>query len=360
LHRFLPDWNPGGSECCGTWTPDGKYYVFQVTVAGSTNLWALRESSFFRKGSRKPTQLTTGPMQNGSPVVSKDGKKIFFTGTQSSAELSVYDSRLREFVPYLGGILAEGVSFSKDGQWVAYVRLPEGTLWRMKIDGTDQLQLTFPPMKVFQPRWSPDGKRLAFGDAPPHGHSKVYAIPADGGAPEALTSGEHDENNPMWSPDGNSLVLAYGNLPDSSIQVLNLRTHTVTELPGSKGIYSPRWSPDGRYVAALSSGDSKVVLFDFKTQEWEKLGGSGATFPNWSKDGKYVFFAGWEAGGAPGFYRVDIATRKTEEVVRFGEARAVNCVWGTFPWYGITPEGSPPIAREAGKQEIYALDVDFA
>jgi WD40 repeat protein len=291
--------------------------------------------------------------------VSKDGKKIFFTGTQSSAELSVYDSRLREFVPYLGGILAEGVSFSKDGQWVAYVRLPEGTLWRMKIDGTDQLQLTFPPMKVFQPRWSPDGKRLAFGDAPPHGHSKVYAIPADGGAPEALTSGEHDENNPMWSPDGNSLVLAYGNLPDSSIQVLNLRTHTVTELPGSKGIYSPRWSPDGRYVAALSSGDSKVVLFDFKTQEWEKLGGSGATFPNWSKDGKYVFFAGWEAGGAPGFYRVDIATRKTEEVVRFGEARAVNCVWGTFPWYGITPEGSPPIAREAGKQEIYALDVDF-
>jgi DNA-binding winged helix-turn-helix (wHTH) protein/Tol biopolymer transport system component len=129
LHRFLPDWNPAAGECCGTWTPDGKYYVFQATVAGSTNVWALREGRLFGRGSREPVQLTTGPMQHAGPLVSKDGKKIFFVGTQSNAELSVYDSRLHEFVPYLGGISAESVSFSKDGQWAAYVRLPEGTLW---------------------------------------------------------------------------------------------------------------------------------------------------------------------------------------------------------------------------------------
>jgi Tol biopolymer transport system component/tRNA A-37 threonylcarbamoyl transferase component Bud32 len=358
LHRFLPDWNPGGSECCGTWTPDGKYYVFQATVAGSTNLWALRERRVLGKSGREPVQLTTGPMQHAPPVISKDGKKIFFVGTQINPELSVYDFRLHEFVPYLGGIPAEGVDFSKDGQWVAYVRLPEGTLWRMKMDGTDQLQLTFPPMKVFLPRWSPDGKRLAFNDVPPDGHSKVYTISADGGAPEALTSGEPGEHDPTWAPDGNALAFHYkGNSPDSSIQVLNLRAHTVTELPGSKGMFSPRWSPDGRYVAAITSGDLKLMLFDFKTQKWEMLSDSSGSFPNWSKDSKYVFFAG-PAASTPGRYRVDIATRKIAEVARLGNAHPGVGVAG-FPWFGITPDGSPLIVRDASSQEIYALDVDF-
>jgi Tol biopolymer transport system component/tRNA A-37 threonylcarbamoyl transferase component Bud32 len=355
LHRFLPDWNPGGSECCGTWTPDGKYYVFQATVAGSTNLWALREGRVFGRSGREPVQLTTGPMQHASPVVSKDGKKIFFVGSLGSAELSVYDSRLHEFVPYLGGIPAESVSFSKDEQWVAYVRLPEGTLWRMRVDGSDQLQLTFPPMKVFLPRWSPDGKRIAFNDVPADGRSEVYIISADGGAPEALTSGEHGESDPTWSPDGNSLLFAYGG-DSPSIRVLDLNTHQVTELPGSKGIYSPRWSPDGSYVAALTCcGDWKLILFDFKTQKWEKLSEPGAGFPNWSKNGKYVFFV---VAGAAAFYRVEIATRKTDEVAGLGNAHTAPGVPG-FAWYGVTPEGSPLIAREAGSQEIYALDVDF-
>jgi len=278
-------------------------------------------------------------------------------GAQSRAELSVYDSRLHEFVPYLGGISAEGVDFSKDGQWVAYVRLPEGTLWRMKMDGSNQLQLTFPPMKVYGPRWSPDGKRITFMDWPPDGHSRIYLIQADGGTPDALTSGEHGEGDPTWSPDGNSLVFAYGGeSPDSSIQVLNLQTHRVTELPDSKGIGSPCWSPDGRYVA-VTSGDNKLMLFDFKTQKWGKLSELvGAGFPNWSKDSKYVFFF---VVGAAAFYRVEIATRKTEEVARFGEPHAVVGVGGVFAWYGMTPDGSPLIAHGVGTEEIYALDVDF-
>ena len=332
--------------------------MFQATVAGSADLWALREGGLFRKSARVPVQLTTGPLQHANSIVSKDGKKIFFVGTQSNAELSVYDSRLHEFVPYLGGIPAESLSFSSDGQWVACVRLPEGTLWRMRIDGSDQLQLTFPPMKVFLPRWSPDGKRLAFSDEPPDGHAKIYTISADGGAPEAQTSGERPAHDPTWPPDGNAVMFDYNaNSPDSSVQVLDLRARAITELPGSKGIYSPRWSPDGRYVAALTPQDNELMLLDFKTQKWEKLSGSGAGFPNWSKDGKYVFFDS-ETTGPPVFYRVDVATRKTEEVAKLGNAHLAVGVPG-FPWRGVTSDGSPLIARQAGTQEIYALDMDF-
>jgi Tol biopolymer transport system component len=99
------------------------------------------------------------------------------------------------------------------------------------------------------------------------------------------------------------------------------------------------------------------MLFDFRTQKWEKLSDSGAGFPNWSKDGKYVFF---DVGtsGEPVFYRVDVATRKTEEVGTLGYAHLAEGVLG-FSWRGATPDGSPLIARQAGSQEIYALDVDF-
>jgi len=39
----------------------------------------------------------------------------------------------------------------KDGQWVAYASYPEGSLWRSKVDGTERLQLTFPPMAILWP-----------------------------------------------------------------------------------------------------------------------------------------------------------------------------------------------------------------
>jgi Tol biopolymer transport system component len=357
LHRFLPAWNRGGSKGGGRWTPDGRYFVFQATEGGNSNIWALREGGVFDKSGRQPVQLTTGPMQNGGvPVISKDGKRVFFVGTQSNAELSVYDSRLHEFVPYLGGIPAESVSFSRDGQWVAYVRLPEGTLWRMKIDGSDKRQLTFPPLRVFLPRWSPDGTRLAFCDVPPEGHSRIFTVPVEGGTPEALTSAERDARDPTWSPDGSSLMFHFFlGTPDSSVQVLDLNTHKVTELPGSKGFFSARWSPDGRYAVALRY-DMTLMLFDFKTQKWEMLA-AAAGYPNWSKDGKFVSFVrGIETPSA--FRWVEIATRKIQEVASIGNARTVNGIAGCL-WAGATPDGLPLIAREAGTQEIYALDVEF-
>ena len=63
-----------------------------------------------------------------------------------------YDVKLHAFVPYLGGISAVFLDFSKDGQWVAYVAYPQGTLWRSRIDGSEALQLTFPPVSVIYPR----------------------------------------------------------------------------------------------------------------------------------------------------------------------------------------------------------------
>ena len=67
-------------------------------------------------------------MNNSGPVPSADGKRLFVIGAQLRGELARYDRKSGEFVPYLSGISADGVDFSKDGKWVVYVEYPDGTL----------------------------------------------------------------------------------------------------------------------------------------------------------------------------------------------------------------------------------------
>ena len=165
LHQLMPGWTkPPDSECCGRWTAEGRYFVFQ----SRRQVWALRRKFGFLPTQPKPVQLTFSPLAMRSPMPSADGRKLFVVGRTYSAEAMRYDAKAGQFVPFLGGISADGFSFSKDGQWVAYVTYPDGVLWRSKVDGSERLQLTYPPSGFFppgyalNPHWSPDGKRIIF------------------------------------------------------------------------------------------------------------------------------------------------------------------------------------------------------
>ncbi len=362
LHPLLPAWNNPAGECCGNWTPDGKYYVFQSSRKGRADLWAILEKGdLFRKASREPVQLTAGPMSFVGPVPSKDGKKLFVVGAQPRDELVRYDSKSRQFVPYLSGISAEGLSFSRDGQWVAYVLFPEGSLWRSKVDGSERLQLTFPPMYAVVPRWSPDGKRIAFGGQPPGKPIKIYVVSAEGGSLQQITTGERDDIDPSWSSDGNTLIFGgipsfiEGNAPGAlSIHRLDLQTSQVSVLPGSEGLRNPQWSPSGRYVAATTDDVQKLMLFDFTTQKWVELAKGPINYHHWSRDEKYIYFDNAGLGKQPSIQRVRVSDRKLEQVVSLKDFRVAFGAVG--PWSGLTPDDSPLTLRDVGTQEIYALD----
>jgi Tol biopolymer transport system component len=203
------------------------------------------------------------------PVPSRDGKKLFVVGGEARGELVAYDAKSERWLPYLSGISAEGVSFSSNGQWVTYVTFPEGILWRSKLDGSERTQLTYPPMQAYQPWWSPDGKQIAFMGMGSDRHWHIYLVSAEGGSPEQLTAGTTDQGDPSWSPDQNSL--AFGDIPadpaKGSIHLLDLQTRRATEVAGSGALCCPRWSPDGRYIAAIQSPDQTLMLFDFTTQK---------------------------------------------------------------------------------------------
>ena len=178
LRPLLPGWSNPPAECCGNWTPDGNYFVFQSErVANTITLWAIREKSgFLRRRNPEPIQLTTGQSEMFGPVPSRDGKKLFAIQGAPLGELVRYDAKSQQFLPYLSGISAIQLDFSKDGQWVAYMSYPDGILWRSKVDGTERLQLTPSPMEAVQPQWSPDGKQIAFAGSMPGKHSRLYRV----------------------------------------------------------------------------------------------------------------------------------------------------------------------------------------
>jgi Tol biopolymer transport system component/tRNA A-37 threonylcarbamoyl transferase component Bud32 len=358
LRPLLPGWNNPPNECCGHWTPDGRYFVFAAVRDGTSSVWALRENAgLFRPTRLEPVQLTTGPMNIGEPVPSRDGKRLFVEGWQPRAELVRYDTRSGQYSPYLSGISAMGLDFSRDGEWVAYNDFADDTVWRSKVDGTQKLQLTSPPMQAYLPRWSPDGKQIALFGHPPDEPSHLYVIPAAGGVPELIYRSGTNLADPNWSPDGQSLVFGENALSNqgSAIYVLAMKTRHASKLPGSDGLFSPRWSPNGRYVVAITLDSLHLMLFDFTTQQWTELAKATGFvgYPNWSRDGRYLYFHGILEKGE-GYYRVQISDRKLERILTLKGFEAAVGPFGN--WSGIAPDESPLFVRDVSIQEVYALD----
>jgi hypothetical protein len=139
------------------------------------------QSGFLRR-SPSPIQLTNGPLSYRAAVSSRDGKQIFAVGVEARGELVRYDANSRQFLPLLPGIHAFDPSWSADGKWVAYTAYPDHALWRSRSDGTDPLQLTFPPGQVFAPSISPDGKQVVYINSA----GAICLIGMDGGSPPTI------------------------------------------------------------------------------------------------------------------------------------------------------------------------------
>jgi eukaryotic-like serine/threonine-protein kinase len=363
MHPLLPGWSNPPQECCGSWTPDGKYYVFLSTRNLVSNVWILPEKSgFWRKVSREPLQLTTGPLQFSHVIPSKDGKKLFVVGVQRRAELVRYEAKSGHFVPYLGGISAGDVDFSRDGQWVTYVLYPEGTLWRSRLDGSERLQLTSPPMRTALAHWSPDSQQIAFSGSYA-GKWKVFLISRDGGNPQPVTSGDEQETDPTWSADGTKLAFGINSVAGPAqtfIQVLDVKTHELSHLSGSQGLFGPRWSPSGRSIVALSYDNTKLLLLDTASQQWRQLIAMPALigYFAWSTDGSYIYFDTLSTPD-PGYFRLRVSDSKLDRLLDLKGIRTFPEEFGPGSWTGLGPGETPLFPRDISTQEIYALDLDL-
>ncbi len=352
---LISEWQSSTNECCGRWTADGQYFVFQ----SGGQIWALREEEHFLQRKAKPIQLTFSPMQLQSPLPSKDGKKLFVVGMTFRGELTSVDVKTGSASLYLGGISADWVDATRDGKQVVYVSYPQGDLWKSNADGTNRVQLTFGPVKPVLPRWSPDSQTILFFEFPngPDKPGKMYEIPASGGTPrELIPDDRQNEQDATWSADGKQIAFA-GDANDANastraaIKILNMQTGNVSPLAGSQGMFSPRWSPDGRYIAAMSSDSSKLMLFDFQSQSWKQIATGTLSWLNWSRDGQYVFVK--DLSGKGSVERVRVPNGKADRLVDLKDFVLTGLGGGAV---SVAPDGSPLLLRDRGTQDIYALD----
>jgi Tol biopolymer transport system component len=145
--------------------------------------------------------------------------------------------------------------------------------------------------------------------------------------------------------------------PEFALYTLEPTTAIWKELPDSKELGEPRWSPDGRYIVCVDSSKHNLVLFDVQRGKSMPVASGGyVEKPYWSDDGSHIYFQD-QVDDEESVFRVAIATQHVERVAGFGEilrGSAAHCFFS-----GLGRDGTLYLMLERGLTDIYALDLDL-
>ena len=356
--------------CCGSWSPDGRYYVFEGARDKTTQLWSMRGGSDVRPDER-PEPIPNTEHCRG-PLFSPDGRKLYAQRTSYNSEVVRYSSATQEFPPLLRDVSANMLAFSGDGQRIAYTSSPEGMLWVAKwtpktAEITEKRQMTEYPLEVAMPRWSPDGTKIAFMGRTPGTAWRIYLIDTFAGQLKEIPPNGTQQADPDWSKDGKTLV--FGPNPAESTQAgaqgslsfLEVETGRVTSVRGLLNLHSPRWSPDGEHIVAVQSKTQKLMIFDTNLSEWSDLTGPNPTstgYPCWSGDSQRVYFLSPEkmpGGGTENVVLVvELSSHEVKRFASLSRIRQSSLTFGT--WIGLDPNDSLLALRDITRQTIQAFD----
>jgi DNA-binding winged helix-turn-helix (wHTH) protein/Tol biopolymer transport system component len=367
--RVLPEGKHEPHEGSGTWLDGGKYFAFSsgvdlrasLAVDTQANLWIMDENrGFLRRRTGEPVQLTHGPIAFDHPNAMRTGNRIFVIGSHNEYQLLRIDPKTGARTAMLAESGATDMDFSLDGQWVVYAARENGTLWKSKIDGSGKVQLTAGATGAFAPHWSPDQKEILFTGFLLDSQPRLYIVSADGGTPRSVlpSNNKWASVSGDWRTDGRQIVMDVQEMEsnrDPDIRILDLESGKLSKLLDSDGLIEPRWSADGRYIAALNPTKKQVLMYDCKRQVWSVL--AEANFPaalRWSPGGDALYFQDVDEV-EESIFRVPMATRETERVVRLGDLLSLGAARGIFT--GLSPDGSVYVTVDHGDVDVYAVDL---
>ena len=336
------------------WTPDGRSFIYPSGNGLQTDLWMVKEDRI-GAGKKRPVRLTSGPGSWRWPVRGPDDSTILALQEGTRSELVGFDPHEGVWKPMWDGFPASDVEYSRDGKWAAFVHLPDHFLWKSKWDGTCVIQLTSDKIAVHQPHWSPDGRTIAFMGQKLNGDWRIFVVPSSGGNVQELSPAQEDQGVPSWSADGQSIVygemLARRKLEEMSLRLIDVASGKMQIIEGTKGLWSPRWSPDGKYLLAVTTDSKRIRLLQTGTSTWTDL--LSAIFVDnvaWSYDSKFVYFDGLEDVGKLDLFRVSVPEGRLEKLTKLQ-----GFVPSHEPWYGVAPDGTLLASRGFHSQEIFAL-----
>jgi serine/threonine protein kinase/Tol biopolymer transport system component len=336
-------------DCCFRWSADANHVLYISKNGNRGDIWAFATKGGLFRPSDKPMRLTTGPLSYSEAMSGHDPNQIFAVANKDRAELVRYDLNTREFATIFPGTSVSDLTYSDDGAWVAYSSYPEHSLWRSRSDGTDRMQLTYPPMEVQEPRISPDGTKVAFGSY----DYDAFVVDVSGGEPRKIVA---QAQFPVWSPDGRSLVLAkiHPDRKSFDYEIVDSLSGTRTPIPSSINTVGDVWI-DNNLLLASTRDFTKLVTFNRKTGKWTDFLTGSFTNCVVTHDGKYVVLA--TAGPEPILQRLRVADHHLETLTALkGFTRLPHLSWTQLR---VAADGSPIITRAADNSQIYALNVKW-
>jgi Tol biopolymer transport system component len=353
--------------CCGHWSTDGRYFFFNTTHDGINSIWAIREKQqgWLSKPAR-PVQLTFGPDSYGGLIPSEDPRRFYVWSGREQTEAARYFPASGKVQPLLPGGGTPFVQLSPDGAWLAFA--VGGELWRSNADGTMRQSLISGVATIRQVVWSPDSSHILFhtGDSPKSG--EFFQVKADGGPAAEVPLGT-GYNEPTWSPDGENIVFAKWGTDgpttnaQSGIFLLILKTSQVTKIPGSEGLIHPLFSPDHRFLAAISNFDlnpsqpTRVMLFDIRSQAWKEIAHGTLVNPvEWSMDSGTLYYQDILAEGQRSF-KYSVASNQSSSFIDFDSLLHSGYVRCSFERFA--PDGSLIVSLRRNEVNVYRLDLDL-
>jgi hypothetical protein len=138
-----------------------------------------------------------------------------------------------------------------------------------------------------------------------------------------------------------------------AIEEIELQTGEQTMIPGSEGLSTARWSPNGRYIAALRADKFQVLLLDRATGKWRKLAdGVNGNDLAWALNSSAVY-ASKPDGDRPEVIRISLSGDKAEPAV---DLTSFSKLVGRIDtWFAVTPDDSILFLHIVSGHEVYAL-----
>ncbi|MEP6900538.1 MAG: protein kinase [Actinomycetota bacterium] len=296
------DWNP-------VWSPDGKFLYFASDRGGSMNLWRVPLDEKTGKPLGEPESIPTPSKYLRHITISRDGKTIAYVRYESQSNVQAISFDLKTLK-----VTSEATSITRGDRELGNPMLsPDGELFvarnptRTQEDlvifdkkGKNWRNLTNDKFRDRIPRWSPDGKKIAFS-SDRSGQYQIWTINPDGSNLQQLTfSDKTAAMTPIFSPDGAKLAFTEVSEKSQTSRILDFTKSWAQQSPQNLPVtpdnqqYSVRdWSKDGKKLLVIyfePDGDENGTgVFDLEKQTFEKMTETGST-PFWLGDNRHFIF----------------------------------------------------------------------